>query len=242
MAERPAEIGAPPAVPDRSNQTQFNTTIQAWWGWIKSFYQYLTSYATYLDDWEAGLPVADSHELKATTGGTHDDPDNTVDTPHILTDHAHSPGSGYWYISNIKYDTSDDVRQTAISYAETRPSLYVRTRHAGVWSEWAYSGTLGGAGYTRHDDTGSRVPGTVYTNTYNKPIKITISGYVAQTAGGHYFELRINGGFIMYSGGISGDSNFIKMGVWLSEVIMPGETFEIIAGGDATISSWITTR
>jgi len=94
-----------------------------------------------------------------------------------------------------------------------------------------------GVGQTRQDLTGSRMIGTLYTNSTSKPIRVSI---VINIASNGYVYLNVGG--IPESGFQQGTTGAMLQ-VTLNSVVMPGETYQVVqAIGTSSISAWSELR
>lgn len=101
-------------------------------------------------------------------GSTSQDPNLAVD-PVILTNHANSPGQGfYWHITTTFYSVisaTSNRAQVAISYNSPTPQMWARSCYGNVWHPWvrcdlggvsvpANTASLGATGWWKDGDTG----------------------------------------------------------------------------------------
>jgi len=68
--------------------------------------------------------------------GTNSQDPNSAAYPVILTNHANSPDSSYyWHITTTYYSTSGNVAQIAVQYSDSN-RVYARSRYGGTWTSW----------------------------------------------------------------------------------------------------------
>ena len=110
----------------------------------------------------------------------------------------------------------------------------VLTDNGTTWTSTALSTLIKGLGFggtTWHDVTGSRVTGTVYTNSNTYPIMVSIS-MLASSSGGYSTSAIVNGITVATCsyGGATGTWEFPT-----SFNVPPGQTYYIIGRG---FSQW----
>ena len=135
--------------------------------WVVAFYQYRTGAATkeYVDTGLSGkADAAHTHAWSAITDrnvseGTNSQDPNSAAYPVILTNHANSPDSSYyWHITTTYYSTSGNVAQIAVQYSDSN-RVYARSRYGGTWTSWVRCDL--GEGLTRSIGTSgyAKIPG-----------------------------------------------------------------------------------
>ena len=68
--------------------------------------------------------------------GTNSQDPNSAAYPVIVTNHANSPDSSYyWHITTTYYSTSGNVAQIAVQYSNSN-RVYARSRYGGTWTSW----------------------------------------------------------------------------------------------------------
>lgn len=91
--------------------------------------------------------------------GTNSQDPNSAAYPVIITNHANSPDSSYyWHITTTYYSTSGNVAQIAVQYSDSN-RVYARSRFGGTWTSWVRCDL--GEGLTRSIGTNGylKVPG-----------------------------------------------------------------------------------
>jgi len=105
--------------------------------------------------------VAHTHAWSAITDrnvseGTNSQDPNSAAYPVILTNHANSPDSSYyWHITTTYYSTSGNVAQIAVQYSDSN-RVYARSRYGGTWTSWVrcdlgegLTRSIGASGYAK---------------------------------------------------------------------------------------------
>lgn len=91
--------------------------------------------------------------------GTNTQDPNSAAYPVIVTNHANSPDSSYyWHITTTYYSTSGNVAQIAVQYSDSN-RVYARSRYGGTWTSWVRCDL--GEGLTRSIGTSgyAKIPG-----------------------------------------------------------------------------------
>lgn len=94
-------------------------------------------------------------DRNVSEGTTSQDP-NSAAYPVILTNHANSPDSSYyWHITTTYYSTSGNVAQIAVQYSGSN-RVYARSRYDGTWTSWVrcdlgegLTRSIGASGYAK---------------------------------------------------------------------------------------------
>ena len=92
--------------------------------------------------------------------GTSTQDPNSAAYPVILTNHANSPDSSYyWHITTTYYSTSGNVAQIAVQYSGSN-RVYARSKYSETWTAWVRCDL--GEGLTRSIGTNgyATIPGT----------------------------------------------------------------------------------
>lgn len=96
----------------------------------------------YVDTGLAGKAnSAHTHAWSAITGrnvseGANDQDPNSAAYPVILTNHANSPDSAFfWHITTTYYSTSGNLAQIAVQYSDSN-RVYARSKYSGTWTAW----------------------------------------------------------------------------------------------------------
>ena len=95
---------------------------------------------------------------------------------------------------------------------------------------------VGGAGYTWVDETANRASGTTYTNTYGKPIMVSIS---IQTTTTVEYGFSVNGTRMSYKIGRSGTSSGIDVG---DTIIVPSASTYNLIDITGSIEHWFELK
>ncbi|MEB2353533.1 MAG: pyocin knob domain-containing protein [Burkholderiaceae bacterium] len=116
----------------------------------------------YVDTGLAGKAnSAHTHSWTAITDrnmseGTNSQDPNSAAYPVIVTNHANSPDSSYyWHITTTYYSTSGNVAQIAVQYSDSN-RVYARSRYGGTWTSWVrcdlgegLTRSIGASGYLK---------------------------------------------------------------------------------------------
>ena len=124
----------------------------------------------YVDTGLAGKAnSAHTHSWTAITDrnvseGTSSQDPNSAAYPVILTNHANSPDSSYyWHITTTYYSSSGDVAQIAVQYSSSN-RVYARSKYSGTWTAWVrcdlgegLTRSIGASGYLKVPGAGGLI-------------------------------------------------------------------------------------
>lgn len=96
--------------------------------------------------------------------GTNSQDPNSAAYPVIVTNHANSPDSSYyWHITTTYYSTSGNVAQIAVQYSDSN-RVYARSRYGGTWTPWVrcdlgegLTRSIGASGYLKLPGAGGLI-------------------------------------------------------------------------------------